>query len=59
MEENALRLLKNHVITRCRNGRCYYDPEVKQALIRHAATSGAAIPALQGRLTPCSVAYAR
>jgi hypothetical protein len=46
MEANKLRLLKDHVITRYRNDRCHYDPEVKQALIEHAASSGDAIPAL-------------
>lgn len=46
MEETKLRLLKDHVITRCRDGRCYYDPEVKEALIRHAAMPGTSIPAL-------------
>jgi hypothetical protein len=34
MEANGLKLLKEHARTQCRNGRRYYDPEVKQALIR-------------------------
>jgi transposase len=46
MEENGIKLLKDHVITRCRNGRRYYDPAVKQAVVQRAAMPGASIAAL-------------
>jgi transposase len=46
MEENELKLLKDHVITRCSNGRRYYDPAIKQALIHSASMPGACIAAL-------------
>ena len=46
MPKKKLQLLKDHVITRCRNGRCYYDPAVKQALIRHAAAAGVSLARL-------------
>lgn len=46
MPENKLKLLKDHVITRCRNGRCYYDPAVKQTLIQYAATTGVSLARL-------------
>lgn len=41
--------LKNHVLTRGRNGRCYYDPQVKQALVLYAVQSGASLPDLAVR----------
>jgi transposase len=46
MEENGLKLLKDYVITHCRNGRRYYDPTVKQALIHATAMPGAPIAEL-------------
>lgn len=46
MEENGPKLLKDHVRTQCRDGRRYYDHEVKQTLIRQAAIPGASISAL-------------
>jgi len=36
MSEQEVPLLKNHVITRCRNGRRYYDPKAKEAVARYA-----------------------
>ena len=29
MPEHKLELIKDHIMTRCRNGRFYYDPNVK------------------------------
>jgi transposase len=49
MQEQEPALLKDHVITRCRNGRCYYDPQAKLALTRYAALSDKPIPALASR----------
>jgi transposase len=46
MKEQEPALLKEHVITRARNGRCYYDPKAKQALIRYAVVSGESISIL-------------
>jgi transposase len=46
MEENGIDLLKGHVVTRCRNGRRYYDPAVKQAVVQRAAMPGTSIAAL-------------
>ena len=49
MQEQEPAPLKDHVLTRCRNGRCYYDPQAKLALIRYAALSGKSIAALASR----------
>lgn len=49
MQEQEPALLKDHVLTRCRNGRCYYDPQAKLALTRYAALSGKPISALASR----------
>jgi hypothetical protein len=40
MEEDGIKLLKDHVVTRCRNGRRYYDPAVRQAVVQRAARYG-------------------
>jgi transposase len=49
MQEQEPALLKDQVLTRCRNGRCYYNPQAKLALTRYAALSGKPISALASR----------
>lgn len=49
MTDQEVPLLKNHVITRCRNGRCYYEPKAKEVLVRYAAMPGVSLPELARR----------
>ena len=46
MESDYPRLLKDHVVTVCSNGRRYFDPELRQAVIEEAVRGKSSLAAL-------------
>ena len=46
MESDYPRLLKDHVVTVCSNGRRYFDPELRQAVIEEAVRGKLSLAAL-------------